>query len=123
MEYLRIVNWDKYQQCDRNAPWIKLYTSLLQKYEFLNQTDSFKASLLCIWMYAGTAGNKIPGDGKLLGSLFCLDGEVKIDALVDAGFLEPFDEAEHLQSVGIKQDKIAKRKEKDKLKKRSESDL
>ena len=90
MEYIVVVNWGKFQQYkDRNPPWIKLHTSLLDDYEFQRLPGDAKWQLLLLWLVAARQDNRIPDDREWLASFFHVDpNELKIDLLVDRGWLE-----------------------------------
>lgn len=117
-EYLQIKNWNKYQQCDRNAPWIKLHTEILQDYKILNLSDSDKLAFFMILLYAGRAGNKIPNDRNFLSSIFCMDDLFDMDKLIAIGLLEEWSEGAHNQYIETKAKNIEKRKEIDRQNKR-----
>jgi hypothetical protein len=119
MNYLQIRNWEKHQQCDRNAPWIKLYTSLNQNYEFLNQSNSNKAAFVCLLLYAGANGNKIPNDGKFLASIYCMDDDIDIQHFINIGLLEEFNKNEFDSYINNRLNNIEKRKEADRQKKKN----
>jgi hypothetical protein len=126
MQYLRIKNWATFQQCDRNAPWIKFYTTLLQNYEFLNQSDNGKASFCCLLLYAGANGNKIPNDGKFLSSIFCMDNDVPLDKFIENDFLEEWTQEKHDKYMINRTNNEENRKKRDReryhRKRRSESE-
>ncbi len=90
MNYLKVVNWGRFQQYkDRNPPWIKLHTSLLDDYEFQRLPGDAKWQLLLLWLIAARQDNRIPDDREWLASLFHVDpGKLEIDLLVDRGWLE-----------------------------------
>jgi len=127
MNYLRVTNWEKFQQCDRDAPWIKLHTRLLQDYEFMNISDSDRLGFILILVYAGRNGNKIPNDSKWLSSIFIMDG-FDINKLIEMELLEEFDEKKHTKYNKERKLRIENRRTKDRDRKRdkqsnSESDL
>ena len=90
MNYLKVVNWGRFQQYkDRNPPWIKLHTSLLDDYEFQRLPGEAKWQLLLLWLVAARQDNRIPYDREWLASFFHVDpGKLEIDLLVDRGWLE-----------------------------------
>ena len=85
-----MVNWGKFQQYkDRNPPWIKLHTSLLDDYEFQRLPGEAKWQLLLLWLVAARQDNRIPNDREWLASFFHIDfRELEIDLLVERGWLE-----------------------------------
>ncbi len=90
MEYIRIVNWDKFQNYKKyHPPWIKVWNDLLIRYEFQNLPDTSKATLLCLWLLNSQLGNgKIPTDGKWLKKNLPIKGEIKLQPLINAEFIE-----------------------------------
>ena len=89
-QVLIVVNWGRFQHYkDRNPPWIKFHTSLLDDYEFQRLPDAAKWQLLLLWLVAARQDNRIPDDGEWLASLFHVaEDELQIDLLVDRGWLE-----------------------------------
>jgi hypothetical protein len=90
MEYLKVVNWGKFQHYkDRNPPWIKFHTSLLDDYEFQRLPDAAKWQLLLLWLVAARQDNRIPDDSEWLASLFhVFSDDLEIELLVERGWLE-----------------------------------
>ena len=87
--YISIINWEKYQHYkDRNPPWIKLYHSLLDNYEYSCLQDDSKLLLLSFYMLASRKNNKIPYDLEWIKSKLMLSHDVNIDDLVTYGFIE-----------------------------------
>ena len=87
---LVVVNWGTFQHYkNRNPPWIKMHTSLLDDYEFQRLPDGAKWQLLLLWLVAARQDNHIPDDREWLASLFHVDpDDLEIDLLVDRGWLE-----------------------------------
>jgi len=103
MEYLKVKNWEKYQDYEKdNPPWIKLYPKLLQDYNFMNLPDTEKAAFFLILCYAAITNNKIPNDEKFLASLFCLDDTLNLKLLCDKGFLVTRDTCDTVTSLSQK---------------------
>jgi hypothetical protein len=71
------------------SPWIRLHSKWLDDYRFTRLRDPEKLAILLLWMFSGRNGNLIPNDPAFLSWRLALDGAVDVDALVDAGFLEP----------------------------------
>lgn len=90
MDYISVKNWGTFQHYkDRNPPWIKLHTSLLDDYGFQRLPGEAKWQLLLLWLVAARQDNRIPDDKEWLASLFHVDpGALEIDLLVDRGWLE-----------------------------------
>jgi len=89
VKYFRVRNWEKFQHYkDRNPPWIKLHTELLDNYEFSRLQDASKLLAVCIWMLAARSDNKIPADPEWIKGRANLKGEPDIEPLLDGGFIE-----------------------------------
>lgn len=96
MKHARVRSWEKYQHYkDRNPPWIKLYTSWPDDYEWSQWTDASKLLAICILMLASRSGNRIPIDAKWIQQRFSLQKPPDLKPLFAVGFLE---EIQELQS-------------------------
>lgn len=88
MEYIKVTNWDKYQQYkDRDPKWIKVYRDLLDDYEFNALPDASKFHLMGIWLLAAKIGNEIPADPKWIATRIGSQTPIKLEILVSASFL------------------------------------
>lgn len=87
---LVVENWGKFQHYkDRNPPWIKLHTSLLDDYDFQRLPGNAKWQLLLIWLVAARQDNRIPDDREWLASLLrTKEDDLEVDLLVDRGWLK-----------------------------------
>ena len=90
MKYIKIVDWDKFQHyTKRNPPWIKLHTSLLDNEAFECLHNDSKVLLICLWLFTARKGN-----GEILANLAYLQRKlpvgkkVNLQPLMDAGFIE-----------------------------------
>lgn len=91
MNYLRIRNWDKFQHYkDRAPPWIKLYMSLLDDYEFSRLQDASKLLLYSMFLIAGRTHNKIPADPQWIQRAASLQKVPDLAPLIAARFLEEY---------------------------------
>mgnify|MGYP001592758920 CR=1 FL=1 len=92
MQYIHIINWQKYQHYkNRRPPWIKLYSKLLRKYEFLCLQDDSKLLLIFLWLLASTIEQDdplIPSDVSYLKQQLPLKGKINLQPLVQQGFIE-----------------------------------
>jgi len=95
MEYLRIRKWSEFQQCDKNAPWVKLYTSALSNFDFMTLDDNERLAFLLLLLWTGIHGNKIPKDTKTFTAIFLLSNPLSFDKLIDKRLLEQWDEQKH----------------------------
>lgn len=86
--YFRVKNFEQFQHYkDRSPPWIKLYNSLLDDYEFSCLQDASKLHLILIWLLASKLDNRLPLDAKWIANKINATEPVDIDLLLDAGFL------------------------------------
>lgn len=87
--FLSVANWEKYQHYGdkRNPPWIKLYNSTLDDYEFACLSDSSKLLLTLTWLLASKHDNKIPNNPKWIKRQLPFDGVVDYKPLIDSGFI------------------------------------
>jgi hypothetical protein len=89
MRHFRVRNWDKFQHYkNRNPPWIKLHTELLENYDFARLPDASKLLALCIWMLAARSDNKIPADPVWVQSKCNIKSKVDLQPLFDGQFIE-----------------------------------
>lgn len=85
-----VKNFEKFQHYkDRSPPWIRLYNSLLDDYDFGLLPDASKAHLLAIWLLASRYDNKIPYDTEWVSKRINATDPVDLVALEKAGFLIP----------------------------------
>jgi len=88
VEYFEVKNFDSFQHYkDRTPPWIKLYNSILEDYEFACLQDASKLQLVLIWLLASRTNNKIPYDERWIQKKLQLDSEIDLDTLERAGFI------------------------------------
>lgn len=88
--FFSVVNFDALQHYkDRSPPWIKLYNSLLDSYEFAQLPDASKAHLLAIYLLASRNSNKIPADPEWIKTSIKAHENVDLNLLVKFGFIEP----------------------------------
>ena len=82
--------WGTFQHYkNRNPPWIKFHTSLLDDYDFQRLPGDAKWQLLLIWLVAARLDNRIPDDKKWLASLLHVaPDDLEIDLLLSRGWLE-----------------------------------
>ena len=74
---------------DRAPPWIKLYNSVLDDYEFGLLPDASKAHLIAIWLLASRYANRIPYDTEWISRRINTTENLDLDALTKAGFIIP----------------------------------
>jgi len=83
-----VKNFEQFQHYkDRSPPWIRLYNSLLDDYEFARLPDASKAHLLAIWLLASRYDNKIPHDPEWIARRINATSKVDLDILEKAGFI------------------------------------
>ena len=92
LEYLQVPDWDHLQHYKDRAPiWIKSYPDTLDNYQFAALPDVTKGHLFAIQLLASRNDNKLPRDARWIGQRIGAHEPVDLDALVSAGFLEPYD--------------------------------
>ncbi len=88
--FFSVKNFDRFQHYkDRSPPWIRLYNSLLDDYDFGQLPDASKAHLLAIWLLASRYENKIPLDPEWVGRRINATERVDLALLIKSGFLVP----------------------------------
>lgn len=86
--FFSVRNFEKFQHYkDRNPPWIRLYNSVLDDYEFGLLTDASKAHVLAIWLLASRYDNKIPYDAEWVARRINATDHVALDELAERGFI------------------------------------
>lgn len=86
--HIRVRNWDRFQHYkDRNPPWIKLHTCLLEDDDFEVLHSAAKAHLMLIWLLASRRDNVLPISPEWIAKKIS-EPEVDLAELVEAGFLE-----------------------------------
>ena len=99
MEYFRVRNWEQFQHYKkRNPPWIKLYTHLLDDYEYGSLTDASKLLALSILMLAAKTGNKLPMNIEWIQKRAVLVQAPDLEPLFSCGFIYKMDASEVLAS-------------------------
>lgn len=87
--FYRVRNWEKFQHYkNRNPPWIKLHTELLDNYQFSCLQDASKLLAICFLLLAARSDNKIPGDLDWIKRRCNLKSTPDIKPLLDSGFIE-----------------------------------
>jgi len=95
--YFSVRNYETFQHYkDRNPPWIKLYNSLLDSYEFAQLPDASKAHLLAIYLLASRSNNKIPADSGWLKSAIHATENIDLPMLVKYDFIVPDQECSEM---------------------------
>ena len=88
MAWISVVGWAEHQHYkDRNPPWIKLHTKLLDNYEWARLQDASKLHLMGIWLLAARHENRIPADPEWIARRISATEPVDLQALVDGGFI------------------------------------
>lgn len=92
MEYVCITNWAKFQHYgNRNPPWIKLYTHLLEDYQFSLLPDASKLLAFYLILLAARTDNKTPLDPKWVQSRANISQLPDFTPLINMGFLYKHD--------------------------------
>ncbi len=80
--FLEVRNLTVYQHYkQRRPPWIKLYASLLDDYDFGRLPDSAKWHLLGIFLLASQHGNVLPADPKWIARMINTRSKVDLSRL------------------------------------------
>lgn len=96
MKYLRIRNFEKFQHYkDRNPPWIKLYTALLDDIDFLGLDDDLKWPVVGLFLLASRLDNKIPCNAKYLQNRLGVK-KIDITRLLHSTFIETAQDASNM---------------------------
>jgi ribosomal protein L12E/L44/L45/RPP1/RPP2 len=91
---LCVRNWARFQHYhQRNPPWIRLYNSLLDDYQFARLQDASKWQACGIWLLASRFDNAIPDDATWIAQRINARSPVDIEALISAGFIERYPSA------------------------------
>ena len=95
MKYIKVNKWEEFQHYkNRRPPWIKLYTHLLDDYEFGCLHDASKLLAIYLWMLAAKHDNKIPYDITWLKRFMTIKfSESNIKDLEIHGFIECYQDA------------------------------
>lgn len=87
-KYISIKNWSKFQHYrTRNPPWIKLYNSLLDDYEFTSLAPESKLLLIHLWLLASRTDNLIPYDVQWIIDKTQLKQLLDFEPLIRAGLI------------------------------------
>ncbi len=102
MEYLAVHGWGDFQHYkDRNPPWIKVHTSVLDDYTFFQLPTKAKAHLFLLWLLAARTDNKIPYDTSwVANSIRVSKDEFSLEIFLETGWLVPHGE----QATGTKRE-------------------
>ena len=88
--HFSVKNFERFQHYkNRNPPWIRLYNSLLDDYEYGLLPDASKAHLSAIWLLASRYDNKIPFDAEWVGRRINANSVVDLENLALLGFIIP----------------------------------
>ena len=88
MQFVAVKNFERFQHYkDRNPPWIKLHSAVLDDYEFGRLQDASKMHLMGIWVLASKCDNKIPADPLWIAKRIGANSPVDLEVLITAGFL------------------------------------
>lgn len=88
--HVSVKNFERFQHYKtRSPPWIKLYNSLLDDYEFAALPDASKAHLLAIMLLASRYDNHIPADPVWLQRRINATTPLELQTLIKLGFLIP----------------------------------
>jgi hypothetical protein len=111
VEFFQVRNWPKFQHYSkRNPPWIKLYTSLLDDFEFLALSESSRLLAMNILMLAAKTDNKMPKSPEWLKVRFALAG-ADLQPLYDYGLIGNHDASKAMLEQGDRAEQKERKKE------------
>ncbi len=88
-KYLKVRNFEKFQHYkQRNPPWIKIYSSMLDDYEFQQIADESKFHCVGLMLLASRLENVLPNDAFWLSHKIGAKTNIDIDLLIEINFLE-----------------------------------
>lgn len=91
VKFFRIRDLERYQHYkERNPPWVKLHSELLDDYEFQQLPDASRYHYLHLTLLASKTGNKIPNDPVWVARRINAQDPVNLTILYEAGLLEPW---------------------------------
>lgn len=94
MQYIRVVNWEKFQNYkNRTPPWIRLYNSILDNWEFSQLSDAERYHLFGIWLLASRLENAIPYDLEYIKKQIGATTDVDLTNLITLEFIEAYEDA------------------------------
>ena len=106
MRYFRFKNWGKYQHYhDRNPPWVKLYTSVLDAdSDWLKMTDAECGVLAKMLTLAARMNNAMPYNSEVISEEINASSPVDLDSFVARGMFEVF--SSRAECVDIEQVRV-----------------
>lgn len=82
-KHIEIVDWAAYQHYkNRNPPWVKFYTSLLDSDEWFNLSDASKLLMTSLFLIAARKDNKILTDPKYIKRMSGINGKICFEELL-----------------------------------------
>ncbi len=86
--YFSVRNFEKFQHYkERNPPWIKLYASILDDFEFNQLTETSRWHLVGLWIVASRMQNRMPFDSDWIRKRINAGKSFNLQLFVDKGFL------------------------------------
>ena len=87
-QHFEIREWERFQPADREAPWAKLHSMILDDYTWLKWSDDAKLLAVAVAMLAARLGNRIPWDRDQLATMTHVAvSERAMQELQDSGFV------------------------------------
>ena len=88
-EFISVARFAEFQHySQRNPPWIKLHTRLLDDERYITLPDAQKAALMGLFLQAARSDNKILNDPRWLQGKLGLKSKPDIPMLISKGWLE-----------------------------------
>ncbi len=112
MRYFKITDWDQFQHYkDRAPPWIKLYNSILDDYNYSQLSDPGKAHLFAIMLLASRSSNKLPWDPKWIATRIHAKTSVNLEELEKLLFIECYGDSSTMLASCEQSARLEKRRE------------
>ncbi len=111
MKYFRFKNWSRHQHYhDRNPPWVKLYTSIIDPdSDWLKMTDAECGVLAKMLAWASRNNNAMPYNSDVISEEIGASSPVDLERLVASGMFEVFDS--RLECVAEEQVRVSSLKD------------
>lgn len=106
-KYIRVKNWERYQNADvfkksdGKPPWIKLYRTLLDDYEFMHLEVEERYTLMMLWLLAAQTSNTIPNDFTWISQRIGVH-ELQLESLVKQGFCSYTNSRPRLEKLALR---------------------
>ena len=88
MKYFAVKNFEQYQHGHRrDYPWVKIYKTLLDDYDYLSLPDDLKYVFIGLIILSSRTGIKLPLDANYLKTRLGFQGRLNLTPLFQKGML------------------------------------